>query len=454
MLEAWKKVYHISNPEVRLPVRLKCIHGHIPKNVNAIYYKNTPHPRNGQFFLDGDGQVSKYNIKNSQVFYSSRYVQTPHVLIEQHTNIGVYNGAFGSRGILPFIKNVSNTGVVEWNDRLMSFYEAGAPFQLDKKTLHTIGTFNGYSDGLPFTSGDHYIDEIMRKNHVIGDAVGAHPKIYNSRLILVRQQFGRMMDSRVTFFEYDKNNVCVAENGVHLETFNYFHDFAVCESYYIIHQHIFEPIDFGKMWSYGVASSLSSCRVSKESYFVLVDRKTGQSHRVLVPGNFYISHYIQCKEHKNNILEVEFIQYPTYVQLTNTAGIAGGVPRGCLSRLYINTSSMTFIQLQQTNLWIEFPVFDVMMNTIYSCGGYAHPQEGIWAIQQGRVIDEYRPVGCLFAEPFLLGSSGLLGTICYDAREEKSTLQIFNSMALSIGPIAVFEYPTTIVSLGLHGFSA
>lgn len=448
MLEAWKKVNYVSNPEYKIPVRLKCVQGHLPLDAKGTYYKNTPHPRAGQFFLDGDGQVSKYTIRNGQVYYSSRTVMTTHVAREHIIGRWLYNGAFGARGILPMIKNVSNTNVIKWGGQLISFYEGGAPYELDE-CLHTRGLYKGFADGWPIVSGNKEVDAMLKDTGIIGDAVCAHPKIIDDRLVLIKQQYNTDMECCLIILEIDKNHDVVSTKSYWLNSFNYIHDFDVTDDYYIIHHHNY-IVNFNDCVSNGVANGICSDKGKEVSQFIIIDRKTGKMNQVNVPGNFWISHYARCKKNKNNILDIDFIEYPNYIRLGHVDTIAN-VPRGYFTRISIDTRTMTFIDSQRNNVWIEFPIGTG--ETIYAVGGVQNPQEGICRIHNGNIVDSYTPgKQLLFSEPFIFDS--MLGVLCYSALEEKTTLQFFDSNKLIEGPKAIFEYPTKIVSLGLHGSSS
>lgn len=43
-----------------------------------------------------------------------------------------------SNALDPYVKNTSNTNVVEWHGKLLSLFEAGQPYRLDPNTLETL----------------------------------------------------------------------------------------------------------------------------------------------------------------------------------------------------------------------------------------------------------------------------------------------------------------------------
>lgn len=451
MLQAWNKVHYVTNPEYKIPVRLKCIDGKLPVDVKGTYYKNTPHPRAGQFFLDGDGQVSKYTIRNGQVYYSSRNVTTTHVAQEQLLGRWLYTGAFGSKGIIPFIKNISNTNIILWGERLLSFYEGGAPYELDATTLHTRGLYKDFLDGWPLSTGNRSIDVVLKGKGIIGDAVCAHPKVIDDRLVMAAQQYtvgGVGISTHVTFYEIDSLHEVKSRIECVVDGFNYFHDFLVTDDYYIFHKHNY-VVDWGNITGVGIANALTSSNSETDiSKFIMVKRNTGKVEELVVPGNFWISHYVSSGSAGGGCKNIEFVQYQRYINLSDVCA-GKSISRGYLTRVTYDARGK-FVDIRKANTWIEFPVRGKLTGHAYATGGHSNPQEGIYHIQDGCVTDKYVPGGRkLFSEPFLVGD--LVGALCYDDFAEKTTLLFLKRESLSRGPIAVFEYPNNIVSLGLHG---
>jgi hypothetical protein len=98
---------------------------------------------------DGDGLVASLAIKGGRAFFRSRLVATPELAAERAAGGRevLFRGTFGTQrpggaaanaGDL-FIKNPSNTNVVEFGGALWSLWEAGAAYALDPRSLATKG---------------------------------------------------------------------------------------------------------------------------------------------------------------------------------------------------------------------------------------------------------------------------------------------------------------------------
>lgn len=141
------------------PVVLRVTEGAIPPDFPAgTYYLagpgmftddhgSTVHP------LDGHGYLRSFRFDASgAAHYSARYVETA-AKREEHDAGGAswrftHRGPFsvlqgGSRvGNVKVMKNVANTSVLRWGGRVLCLWEGGEPYELDPRTLETIGPFD------------------------------------------------------------------------------------------------------------------------------------------------------------------------------------------------------------------------------------------------------------------------------------------------------------------------
>lgn len=85
-------------------------------------------------------------------YWNERYVETA-AKREEHDVEGAswrftHRGPFsvlqgGNRvGNVKVMKNVANTGVLHWGGRLLCLWEGGQPYELDPRTLKTLGPFD------------------------------------------------------------------------------------------------------------------------------------------------------------------------------------------------------------------------------------------------------------------------------------------------------------------------
>ena len=81
-------------------------------------------------------QICKFAIKDGKIHFQNKYVRTHDFLKEQAAGKMLFRGVFSvgnpSGGFFfnPFdftVKNVANTGVVNWGNKLLALYEVSTP---------------------------------------------------------------------------------------------------------------------------------------------------------------------------------------------------------------------------------------------------------------------------------------------------------------------------------------
>lgn len=113
--------------------------------------------------FDADGMVTAITFQNGTCFFRNRFVRTEGFLRERKANRILHRGAFGTQipggWLANFmrtkLKNVANTNVIYFANKLLALWEAGGPYALDADTLRTVGKFkfNGaLRDDEPFTA--------------------------------------------------------------------------------------------------------------------------------------------------------------------------------------------------------------------------------------------------------------------------------------------------------------
>jgi len=174
------------------------VEGNLPTDLHGILYRNGPgrFERGGSVFthfLDGDGFVSAWKLEKGLARYRGDFVRTPEYEEEEAAGQILYRGSMGTPkpgGLLANaldlrLKNVANTNVLFWGDKLLTLYEASLPCRLCAQELSFEGTdeLRGLlRTGLPATSGNQTIDGLLGLG---GDAFTAHPKMDPLRRTLV-----------------------------------------------------------------------------------------------------------------------------------------------------------------------------------------------------------------------------------------------------------------------------
>ncbi|KAL6002524.1 Carotenoid cleavage dioxygenase 7, chloroplastic [Asimina triloba] len=151
--------------ETANPVALRAVQGAIPADFpSGTYYLAGPglfvddhgssvHP------LDGHGYLRAFEVdgRSGEVRFSARYVATEAQAEEHDRATGrwrfTYRGPFSvlRRGRMvgntKVMKNVANTSVLKWGAHLLCLWEGGDPYEVESRTLNTVGPFRVVDDG-------------------------------------------------------------------------------------------------------------------------------------------------------------------------------------------------------------------------------------------------------------------------------------------------------------------
>jgi carotenoid cleavage dioxygenase-like enzyme len=145
--------YMFLNKPVAKEVRLENlkVHGEIPAEIRGSHYRAVPDPAFEPRFADDtllsdDGMVSRLDINDEGVNFEIKFVQTARHQAEVAAGkalFGRYRNPFTD---LPEVadvdRTVSNTTPVFHAGKLLMAKEDGRPYQVDPKTLETIGRYD------------------------------------------------------------------------------------------------------------------------------------------------------------------------------------------------------------------------------------------------------------------------------------------------------------------------
>ena len=156
-IEDWRSIYRNTSlsttdgsaPRTIDPARVT---GTIPADLNGTLFRNGPGlleifgKRLNQFF-DGDGLVYSIAFEDGELTFKHNFVGTKGFTDEQAARKMLYKGAFavgnpkGDSFYNPFdfdVKNVANTGVVNWAGELYALWEGGKPHKMDRNFSQRI----------------------------------------------------------------------------------------------------------------------------------------------------------------------------------------------------------------------------------------------------------------------------------------------------------------------------
>ncbi|NJP05585.1 MAG: Apocarotenoid-15,15'-oxygenase [Chloroflexaceae bacterium] len=253
---------------------IDAIEGEIPAALHGTLLRNGPalYDINGQRIMhpfDADGMVSSFAIANGRAFFRNRYVRTEGFVAEQQAGKVLYRGAFGTQkpggwfnNVFDLrLKNLANTSVVYWGNRLLALWEAGEPHRLEPNTLETIGL--------------DPLDGILCP----GNEFSAHPRIDfhdgTPRMVTFGVKTGFTSQSVVTIYEFDEQWHVIHRHAYGLPGVMFMHDMAITPNHCIIVQN---PIDYNPVpYLLGIraAAQCLVARPDRPSLMVVIPR-TGE----------------------------------------------------------------------------------------------------------------------------------------------------------------------------------
>ncbi len=319
--------------------------GDIPDELQGTFYRNGPGQieRSGQFVhhpFDGDGMIAAISFKDGKITFSNRFIRTKPWVEEQKANKFLYRGVFGTQkpgGVISNafdlrLKNIANTNVIKFGDKLLALWEASAPHSLDPKTLETHGlsTLNG----------------VLEKE----EAFSAHPRFDpghhdEPRMVTFGVKAGPKSTLRLMEFQTEGSNAgtLISDRKDTFNGFAFLHDFAITPNWAIFLQNAinFNPIPF-ILGQKGAAQCLSSKPGSKGKFW-LIPRDCGLfagSNPIIIdaPDGFVFHHLNAFEKDENIILESIFYRdFPTIGPNEDFRKINFDlIPEGILKRCNIN----------------------------------------------------------------------------------------------------------------------
>ncbi|MBW4618229.1 MAG: carotenoid oxygenase family protein [Cyanosarcina radialis HA8281-LM2] len=240
-MEEWEQGYR-SQPH-EYDYWIDEVEGQIPAELTGTLFRNGPalFDVNGQRIhhpFDGDGMVCAIAFNEGRAHFRNRLVRTTAFEDERAAGKILYRGVFGTEKAGGWLanafdiklKNIANTNVIYWGDRLLALWEAAEPYRLDPYTLETIGKDDFYGllpPGKPF---------------------GAHPKIDRSRdkdnptLVNFALEVG--LPFKIAIYETDLRGTLKRRYTHNYCGFLFIHDFVVTPNYCLLFNN---PLDFNPL---------------------------------------------------------------------------------------------------------------------------------------------------------------------------------------------------------------
>jgi len=442
----WFKTFRNMTEHIQ-PVKLSLKSGLVPPTLSGSYYKCGPgvfreyessvmHP------FDGDGVVSAFRFHGAgEVTYQSKIVDTEHRQAEQRQGQRLYSGAFGTPPILRALKNSANTNVLQWGSKLLVFCESGPPYVLDPASLDTIGILEPFQQGTPVKTAIPGLNAMLRRFHVFGDVVGAHPKVIGDVLVFYTLEYSHH-NTTITFFEMDQELHIRKITPFTTKGFLYIHDFVVTESHYVFMQH---ALDLNVTNAHmGIVQCLRSRSNECGTAHAVSRAKNGRNHKATIAPGFITHHAGSCILASG--LCMYSITFPELVDFNNMAKTRSSI---------IQTNWDFDGDLSQKivfDTFVEFPVHshDSLGVSTYATTGTENVQRCLVKFRNGQVESQWDAGPTAFIGEPVLDGNGHLVTVIHDIEQFSSILAVFDINHISAGPIAELWLPEHVPTT-LHG---
>lgn len=497
--ETWDRFlqpYRSAYDERSMKISDDMIQGTIPKELKGTLLRNGP----GLFEIggkkipqpfDGDGKVAMFCFEGngSNPFFSTRFVRTKAFVEEQRANKMLYRGAFsvgnptGGLFYNPFdlsVKQIANTGIVRWANKILALYERDVPYHLKDVTLETEGT----------TTLQGAIDEPYFSAH---NCITTEPD--GSKRLIAFSASEKGLDNRIVIWEYNEDGEQIerVETVLKNAAFGFFHDIAVTEKHYIFVenpvrlnlQKFFLEYMFGKAC---IAECLEFVP-SMDTKIHVIPRpgknSTGETQKVYTcPNPFFTFHHVNSfikEDGKTIVLDTcalhSGMDFSANIESTTVSYYEDDVGKSMYTRLCIDTVTGNVTETKLMYRACDFPcvapsVIGKPHNHAYVYGAAANRPD-LWGPPQ--VVSKlsfmdgtqescspttsqrvYNPGENRFAqEPIFVPrddgtaeDDGWVLVIVYDANTDRSELVILDAMTMNVE--ATIKLPF-FMPPGLHG---
>lgn len=473
-LNGWTTCEQETAAKLKSPTK-----GSIPTDIDGTYFRNGHakfdvgkekilHP------FDADGMVSAITFKDGEATFRNRYVITKGYKKERMYKKIMYRGVFGTKrkGMLSNIgdlkhKNVANTNIIYWGERLLALWEGGLPHRLEPDSLRTLGTYR-YKGMLPKTGN-----------------FGAHARTCTNTDQLVN--FGTtpgLEKSDISCYEIPadfKTPDDIKQRTFTVPGLPFFHDFIVTKNYYIFNQAPLkiDPIPFA-LGRKGAAECMEFDS-SKQAIIYFVPRD-GVSDIITIPVdshfNFHFANGYDDEETGEVVFDVvkcDRMQLGTDSTLTEpvweTVDYAADVPYSILTRYTFENpkaGSKKYTERTLSDTQVDFVSVAPSVSCkkhkyVYGSSGSDNskstPVQGLIKIDcdDGSEIvwkgEDFEFLGENIFIPRVNSQSeddGYVLGYLFNGKTESSELVLFDAQSIQQGPIVRQPLPVTM-PFGLHG---
>lgn len=306
-LQDWQKGYRSLTQEQ--DYWIDELEGKIPPQLNGTLFRNGPGllDINGQRLhhpFDGDGMICAFSFVDGRAHFRNRFVRTKAFLEEQQAERILYRGVFGTQkpgGWLANafdlrLKNIANTHVIYWGNKLLALWEAAEPHRLDPATLDTVGI--------------DYLDGVLKP----GNAFAAHPRIDpacemdGGAPCLVNFSIKAGLSSTITIYEFDPAGQLLRQHAHAVPGFAFMHDFVITPHYCIFFQApmAFNPVPF--ILGLRGAGQCLRAQLNRPTQMIAIPRNGSDPVQIIPVEAGFVFHHANAFE-QDGLLYVDSVCY-------------------------------------------------------------------------------------------------------------------------------------------------
>lgn len=427
-------------------------------------------------------------------------METEYFLQEEEQDKILYRNVFGTQrkgGALANafdvnLKNVANTNVIKWGNRLFVFWEGGRPYELDCDTLETLpptkngGPFRtlGRADcalrGVTIDDGGP-IDKILNA----GRSFTAHPHVMDDDTLVAftAAQNPQSKDMKMEFIEYDKDWQEKSRIKFSMPKSPAApHDFSVSKDYYCFFQNRLALDTLPFILGLKAPTQVMQLHLDQPAGLHLVPRLPHEKPLDFDIPSFFVIHNVPrvVEQDGNRVtlyssgwdLSDERFFPPNQKSVAFLGGwggpfpdfLAGQVPPGTLFKTVVDTATEQLISHEPVipGLVMEFPTQDDQSPrhvyfSVSNTDNVSLPGTGLCRLNLETAKAEYWWAGnkifCNESIPVAKrnGEKGSwILSLLYDGGERRASLAIHDSERFEEGPIALIHLPHAL-TYGLHG---
>lgn len=437
------------------------IEGKIPAALRGTFYRNGPalHELGGMrhhHWFDGDGMVQAFRFSDPGVSHIGRFVETRKHVKETQAGKFLYN-SYGTEIAnslaltSPDDVNVANTSVLPHAGELLALYEGGSAYQLQPRSLDTIGPKVWRADlkGMPFS---------------------AHPKVDPAG---VMWNFGlNVRMGAIVLYQISPQGDLVKATVVQAPGLVNIHDFAITPRHLVF---LVPPMRFNVDKFIQGRSVLDSQEWidGAPMRVLVVDKADMKTYRFFELPSGFVFHFGNAWQDDAGMIRFDYVRLPdaSTIAVDMREVMRGKVMARNVSETHLVTLNLKNGKATQERIpgIVEFPRVDPRVvgrryRNLYLTARTTETSlhRGASAIERREIetgkVDTFDYGGDYLAEEHIVvakpgedreGAGWLIGT-ALDVRRRCTVLSIFDALDLKAGPIARATLPYAL-PLGFHG---